>query len=176
MAARRPDDPNPTAREAWHLVMVLYARVSAHMEQESAAAGTVPVTWFEVLATLGRTPGRRMRLRDLAEAVLLTRAGLTRVLDRIEAKGLIRRERCPADGRGSDAVLTDAGLAAALEAGPVIGRVVRARFAAHLPPAAATAVVDALRPILLANDWLPEARPVTINVPPRNGGGSCKGD
>ena len=166
-----PDESDPIAREAWRLVMVLSARVSAHMEQAAAEAGTVPLTWFEVLATLGRTPGRRMRLRDLADAVLLTRAGLTRVLDRIEAEGLIRREKCPADGRGSEAVLTDAGLTALGQAWPVNIRVMRERFAAHLPPGAATAVVDALRPVLLANDWLPEARPVTITVRPRGGDG-----
>ena len=171
MPDRSPDEPDPTAREAWRLVMVLYARMAAHLEQAAVAAGTVPLTWFEVLATLGRTPGRRMRLRDLADAVLLTRAGLTRVLDRVEAGGLIRREKCPADGRGSEAVLTDAGLAALRRAWPVNRRVVQERFAAHLPPAAAAAVVDALRPVLLANDWLPEGRPVTITVPPRAAGG-----
>ncbi len=146
------------------MVMVLTARMSAHLEQAAAAAGTVPPTWFDVLATLASAPGRRMRLRDLADVVLLTRPGLTRVVDRLEADGLVRREACPADGRGSDAVLTDAGLAAVRQARPVNIRVLRERFVAHLPPAVAASVVEALRPVLLANDWLPEARPVTITV------------
>ena len=152
------------------MVVVLSARLSAQLEQASAAAGTVPPTWYDVLATLASTPGRRLRLRDLADAVLLTRAGLTRVLDRVEAEGLVRREACQADGRGSDAVLTNAGLAAVRQAWPAHARVFQERFAAHLSPAAATAVVDALRPVLLANDWLPDARPVTITVRGHGGG------
>ena len=157
------------------MALVLYARLLAHLEQELAAAGAVPLTWFDVLVALAMTPGRRMRPRDLAEAVLLTRAGLTRVLDRIEADGLVRREACPADGRGSEVVLTDAGLAALRRAQPVRARVLQERFAAHLPPPAAAAVVDALRPVLLANDWLPEARPVKVSIRPGGGGGGCKG-
>ena len=151
------------------MVLILYARMSDELDQATAAAGSVRLTWFDVLATLNSAGGRRMRLRDLADAVLLTRAGLTRVLDRMEDEGLVRREACPGDGRGSDAVLTDAGFAAVRQAWPVFMQVLQKRFAAHLPPASAAAVVGALRPILLANNWLPHDRPVTVTVRRKTG-------
>ena len=157
-------DPNPAAPEAWRLVLLLYHRLAAQLEQDAAAAGAVPLTWFDVLAAVDAAPGRRVRLRDLADAVLLTRAGLTRVLDRVEAEGLVRRESCPSDGRGSEAVLTDAGRDALQRSRPVYRRTLQDRFAAHLPPAAAAALADALRPVLLANDWLPDQRPVSVTV------------
>ncbi|WP_416968110.1 MarR family winged helix-turn-helix transcriptional regulator [Streptomyces sp. 4F14] len=69
----------------------------------------VPDTWFEVLLRLGRTPGHRLRMTDLAQAVSFSSGGFTRLADRIEAEGLIRREPDPADRRAAYAVLTDTG-------------------------------------------------------------------
>ena len=103
-----------------------------------------------------------MRLGDLAEAVLLTRAGLSRLVDRAEAAGLLRREACPEDKRGAFAVLTDAGAAALRATWPVYMGVVDARFARALPDPAAAA--DALRAVLSANQWLPDQRPVQLTV------------
>lgn len=74
--------------------------------------------WFEVLLRLGRSPDRRLRMSDLADQVTLTASGLTRVVDRLEADGLVGRELCPTDRRGSFAVLTDQGMAALREALP----------------------------------------------------------
>ncbi|MFJ9900862.1 MarR family winged helix-turn-helix transcriptional regulator [Streptomyces sp. NPDC091280] len=69
----------------------------------------VPDTWFEVLLRLGRTPGHRLRMTDLAEAVSFSSGGFTRLADRMEKEGLIRRDPDPADRRASFAVLTDKG-------------------------------------------------------------------
>lgn len=66
---------------------------------------------FEVLLRLGRSPDRRLRMSDLAQQVTLTPSGLTRVVDRLEDEGYVRRDVCPTDRRGSFAVLTDEGLA-----------------------------------------------------------------
>jgi DNA-binding MarR family transcriptional regulator len=84
------------------------AAVGCHLEQELAAEG-LPITWYEVLVRLGRTPGGRLRMSDLAHAVSLTTSGTTRLVDRIEAAGLIERQPCPSDRRVAYAVLTDAG-------------------------------------------------------------------
>ncbi|MFD4510645.1 MarR family winged helix-turn-helix transcriptional regulator [Streptomyces sp. NPDC058457] len=69
----------------------------------------VPDTWFEVLLRLGRTPGRRMRMTDLADAVAFSSGGFSRLADRIEKEGLIRREPDPDDRRAALAVLTSKG-------------------------------------------------------------------
>jgi DNA-binding MarR family transcriptional regulator len=65
--------------------------------------------WFGVLVRLFRTPGHRLRMSDLAAQTTLSPSGLTRVVDRLEAQELVRREECPSDRRGSYAVLTDTG-------------------------------------------------------------------
>jgi MarR family 2-MHQ and catechol resistance regulon transcriptional repressor len=65
--------------------------------------------WFEVLIRLSRSPGNRLRMADLAEQTMLTPSGLTRAIDRLSELGLVERQACPADRRGSFAALTDAG-------------------------------------------------------------------
>jgi DNA-binding MarR family transcriptional regulator len=67
------------------------------------------VQWFGILLRLARTPGHQLRMSDLAAQTTLTASGLTRAVDRLEAAGLVRRETCPSDRRGSFAVLTEAG-------------------------------------------------------------------
>lgn len=67
--------------------------------------------WFEVLLRLARTPGGRLRMSDLAAQTTLTPSGLTRAVDRLEEAGLVQRESCPSDRRGSFAVLTADGRA-----------------------------------------------------------------
>jgi DNA-binding MarR family transcriptional regulator len=74
--------------------------------------------WFEVLLRLARSPEQRLRMSDLATQVTLTASGLTRVVDRLEAVGYVRRESCPTDRRGSFAALTDEGLATVQQAVP----------------------------------------------------------
>jgi DNA-binding MarR family transcriptional regulator len=69
----------------------------------------VPDAWFEVLLRLGRTPEHRLRMTDLAEAVSFSSGGFTRLADRMEKEGLIRREADPNDRRAALAVLTDQG-------------------------------------------------------------------
>lgn len=73
---------------------------------------------FEVLIRLARNPGRRLRMSDLALQTTLSASGLTRVIDRLVASGLVTRASCPSDRRGSYAVLTDEGEARLLAAIP----------------------------------------------------------
>jgi MarR family transcriptional regulator, 2-MHQ and catechol-resistance regulon repressor len=65
--------------------------------------------WFEVLIRLSRSPGNRLRMADLAEQTMLTPSGLTRAIDRLSDLGLVERQACSADRRGSYASLTEAG-------------------------------------------------------------------
>jgi DNA-binding MarR family transcriptional regulator len=74
------------------------------------AAGLSP-PWFEALLRLARTPGGRLRMSELAASMTsITPSGLTRLVDRLEEAGLVRREQCPSDRRGSLAAITDEGL------------------------------------------------------------------
>ena len=89
---------------------------------------------YDVLVTLDAAPGRRLRMAELADAVLLTRSGLTRRVDRLERAGLVERVRCPEDGRGMHAQLTTAGAEALSEARPTHLAGVRRMFAGRLDP------------------------------------------
>lgn len=101
------DDPRFTA-------MGLFAEAFAGLSNRYAAQldhhRLSPVE-FEVLMRLARTPGRRLRMTDLAGQTSLSTSGVTRVVDRMDREGLITREACATDRRSSYAVITDAGLA-----------------------------------------------------------------
>ena len=70
----------------------------------------LPLQWFELLLRLARSPGRHLRMSDLAAQTRLTPSGLTRAIDRLEDAGLAERVPCPSDRRGSFAALTPRGL------------------------------------------------------------------
>lgn len=70
----------------------------------------LPLQWFELLLRLARSPGRHLRMSDLAAQTSLTPSGLTRAIDRLEDAGLAERVPCPSDRRGSYAALTPRGL------------------------------------------------------------------
>ena len=72
-----------------------------------ALAVDLPLTSYEVLINLQAAPGRRRRMAELADGVLLSRSGTTRLVDRLERDGLLERDVCDSDGRGCFAVLTE---------------------------------------------------------------------
>lgn len=86
--------------------------VSRRLEQE---LGT-PVPWLGVLIRLARSPGQRLRMTELARDMTISTSGLTRLVDRVEAAGHVRREACPEDRRGLLAVLTPEGRALVADA------------------------------------------------------------
>ena len=69
----------------------------------------LPLTSYEVLLFLADSPDGRMRMSELADSVLLSRSGLTRLVDRLERDGLLEREQCEEDARGYFAAITDRG-------------------------------------------------------------------
>ncbi len=91
------------------LIIEIAHGLSNQAERFLVAEYGMPLVSFEVMLRLFRTPGHRMRLADLADQVTMTRSGLTRAVDRLEAEGMVAREHCPKDRRGTWAVLTDAG-------------------------------------------------------------------
>ena len=94
---------------AFGVFIEAFAAVLGRVEGELDRTAGVPVTWFEVLLRLARTPERRLRMAELARQVGLSTSGLTRLVDRVEAAGYVRRESCATDRRGAHAVLTAQG-------------------------------------------------------------------
>ena len=97
-------------------------------------------------------PDRRLRLHELARKVVLSRSGLTRLVDRLEAEGLLRREQAISDRRGAYAVLTDKGYQALRSAWPVYAAEIERRFGRHLSSAQARDLAALLAGIARAHD------------------------
>lgn len=94
---------------AWRAFLRAHASVVRKLERDLMAETGMPLGWYDVLVQLGEAPGRRLRMADLADKVLLSRSGLTRLIDRMEADGLVSREPSPGDARGLYTVLTPLG-------------------------------------------------------------------
>jgi DNA-binding MarR family transcriptional regulator len=103
---------------AWRGLLRTHARVLAALDAELEQAHGLAVPEYEVLLVLTQCGDQHLRMSELADAALLTRSGMTRLVDRLEKQGLVRRERCPADGRGTYAVITPEGAAAFAAARP----------------------------------------------------------
>jgi DNA-binding MarR family transcriptional regulator len=101
------------------------------LDAELLAAHDLPLSSYDVLIYLRDAPGRRLRMAELADSVLLSRSGVTRLVDRLEREGLIVRDSCTSDGRGLYAVLTDAGEELLAKARPTHLEGVRERFLRH---------------------------------------------
>jgi len=80
------------------------------MEGDLGAAGEIPLVTYDVLVQLSEAPDRRLRMTELADRVLLSRSGLTRLVDRLEREGLVQRVPCADDARGTHASITELGI------------------------------------------------------------------
>jgi len=94
---------------AWRALLEAHAAVVARVERALTAADLPPLAWYDVLWVVRESPRRRARLGELASKLTISRGGMTKLVDRLEEAGLLRREPTPDDRRGSYAVLTAAG-------------------------------------------------------------------
>lgn len=124
--------------------------------KEVAEQEGISFDWFEVLATIGEHPDEQVRMRDLAQLTLHSKSAMTRLADRIERAGLIRREVCPEDRRAVYATLTDDGRALLYRVmGPIV-RILIDRFAEHVTTEEGRYITRVLHRVLLANDVEPD--------------------
>jgi DNA-binding MarR family transcriptional regulator len=114
--------------DAWRNFLRVHATLTRELDEELRRAHGLPLTSYDVLVNLEGAPDRQMRMSELADAVLLSRSGLTRLVERLEREGLLARADCPGDARGSFAVLTDAGMLRLAEARKTHLAGVRERF------------------------------------------------
>jgi DNA-binding MarR family transcriptional regulator len=95
---------------AWRGLLCTHATLVKALDAQLDAEHGLPLSSYEVLMFVSDAPEGRMRMHDIADRVLLSRSGLTRLVDRLVRDGLLVRESCPSDARGSFAVITPAGL------------------------------------------------------------------
>jgi DNA-binding MarR family transcriptional regulator len=86
-----------------------HSALTRTLDAELAREHDMPLSSYEVLLFLADSNGGRMRMSELADSVLLSRSGLTRLVDRLERQGLLKRERCESDARGFFAEITPEG-------------------------------------------------------------------
>ncbi len=115
----------------WRTFLRAHAHAMRELERELLAESGMAIGWYDVLLQLAEAPQRRLRMAELADRVLLSRSGLTRLIDRLQAEGLVRREPSPDDARGTFTVLTPEGLSRLRAAAPVHLAGIRRHWLAH---------------------------------------------
>ncbi len=93
----------------WRAFLTAYSLVSRRLDDDLRAEHQMTLAEYATLLQLAEAPGRRLRMNQLANGVFLSRSGVTRLIDRLEADELVERSHCSSDGRGAEAVLTELG-------------------------------------------------------------------
>jgi DNA-binding MarR family transcriptional regulator len=106
-AAMRAGDPRLAP---WRTFLHAHARLTRRLDEELRAAHGLSLAEYDALVQLAGAPGRRLRMSALADRVLLSRSGITRLVDRLVADGMVERSTCTTDARGAEAGLTRHGL------------------------------------------------------------------
>lgn len=104
-----PSRPSALWNDAWRGVLFAASRTLRVAEPELIERAGFPLTWLDILAQLYDAADAGLRMQELEQRSLFTRSGVTRLVDRIEAAGLVRREAVPGDRRGVRVVLTSEG-------------------------------------------------------------------
>ena len=126
-----PRDPR---LDAWRAFLFAHAQVRRQLERELQAEQAMGLGEYEVLLLLARAENRRLRMSELAERLVLSRSGVTRLIDRLQAEELVERGSCDTDRRGAWAILTDAGHRRLRAASPTHLRGVGQHFLDRIPP------------------------------------------
>lgn len=100
---------DPEQMEVWRTFLRAHASLVRRLEADLLDKHSLPLAWYDVLARLVESEDHRLRMSELADRVMLSPSGLTRLIDRLEANGLVSREHAEGDGRGLYAVLTEEG-------------------------------------------------------------------
>jgi DNA-binding MarR family transcriptional regulator len=142
-------DTDPKSR-AWGLFLLAHSLVLERIEAALAGAGLPPLAWYDVLWELEKADDGRLRMHELAERIVLPRYNLTRLADRLEEAGLVRREDCPDDRRGYYLAITPAGKQMRQRMWSVYGPQIDALFARQLTLAQAGEIAQALAAVARA--------------------------
>lgn len=131
MAQTATTPASSAAIDAFIRLVRASAAVTGRLSAQLNADHGLTINAYEALLLLARAPDSRMRRVDLANSLLLTASGVTRLLDGLERDDLVEREECATDRRVAYAVLTEAGLAKLREAGRTHTRQIRELMGAH---------------------------------------------
>ncbi|HEX3174638.1 MAG TPA: MarR family transcriptional regulator [Solirubrobacterales bacterium] len=140
-APRKTGSPHD---DAWGALTRTHSAIVQRLQEALAAADLPPLPWYEVLATVADAPEQRMKMGELAESLVITRGGLTKMVDRLVRAGLMERTFCETDRRVSYATLLPTGAETLAEMRPVVIAELRSAFSAKLSVAEAEELRDTL--------------------------------
>ncbi|MBG0854178.1 MarR family transcriptional regulator [Streptomyces spinoverrucosus] len=124
----------PEEQRAWRAYIGATLLLEDTLDRQLQQEAGMPHMYYSILANLSEAPEHRLRMTDLAERLKITRSRLTYAVTRLEKDGLVRREGCPGDKRGSVAALTDEGMVVVERVAPGHVETVRAALFDHLNP------------------------------------------
>lgn len=143
--------PEETRVTAWRLFLTAHSLLIEAIERDLTQADLPPLGWYDVLLALERAPKRRLRMSALSRAIVLSRSNLTRLVDRMESAGLLRREAVPSDRRGAYAVLSAEGARMRRRMWPIYAGGIEDHFAHHLDKAEANTLCQIFTRVLDAH-------------------------
>lgn len=145
----RDQKPRPLAARdprlaPWRAFLIAYTQVARRLDEELRSEHGLSLQEYGALVQLVEAPGRQLRMGRLAEALLLSKSGVTRLVDRLVEDGLVARTSCPSDARGAEATLTDSGVDRLRRASPTHLRGISSYFLDAIPAGDASAVQRAM--------------------------------
>jgi DNA-binding MarR family transcriptional regulator len=146
-AATEPGAPRKTGSphgDAWGALTRTHSAIVGRLQEALAAADLPPLPWYEVLAAVADADEQRMKMGELAESLVITRGGLTKLVDRLIRAGLMERTFCETDRRVSYATLLPSGEEMLAEMRPVVIAELRSAFSAKLSVAEAEGLRETL--------------------------------
>lgn len=136
--------PNDARLGPWRAFLTAHARVSRRLDEELRLEHGLSLAEYEALLSIATAPERRIRMSLLAEQVLLSKSGVTRLVDRLVADDLVERRQCATDARGAEAALTATGLDRLRTAAVTHLRGIQDHFLEHVEPSDLTVLERAL--------------------------------
>lgn len=124
--------PTQQTETAWVLLVRVQQVLLGYVEAALKDAGMPPLSWYDVLLELSRNPGAGLRQYEIGERVLLNKHNLSRLIDRLESEGLVKREACDIDGRGNIVKITGKGAQLKREMWPVYAKAIQELIAEPL--------------------------------------------
>ncbi len=144
-----PRDPRIST---WSDFLIAHARLERLLDEDLRAEHDLSLAEYDALLQLAEAPGRRLRMHHHADRVLLSRSGVTRLIDRLVKDGSVERDACLSDARGAEAVLTPAGLDRLRTAAPTHLRGIADHFIETIDPTDLQAVGRAMHDVLAGLD------------------------
>jgi len=147
MSQPSSEPPDPIA--AWRALLIAHSRVLRVIENDLLAAGSISLTWYDVLLELHGADGR-LRMQELGDRVVLSRSRVSRLVGELENKGLVRRENDPSDGRSTFAIITRTGSRALRKTAPTYLVAIDEHFTRYLSVGQQRTIAAGLQSVISA--------------------------